>query len=241
MSQTAFSLESRRSSRFVREFADMTYDQFVEYFYQVWDIGQHVAIVGTTGSGKTFVAQDIKLMRNWLVVIATKSKDETLDGYTGFVKRSSWPPEWNEKLVLFWQKPKSLLDLHSIQLAIYSVLNHLYRYGGWTIYFDDLFFVSETLKLKGALRMFYTQVRSSDVSIVASIQRPFWVPVEAMSQSTYCLLFATQDENDIKRVSEGLGVNYRVLLSAISHLQKYEFLLLIRGQAPIIVHRKGVN
>lgn len=222
----------------IPEFETWDYNEFLNNFRTTWKIGEHVAICGTTGSGKTFVAEDIKLMRKWLVVIATKSNDETLDAYSGFSKRTSWPPDFHEKLVLLWKKPKDLVKLRETQELVYTTMNHLFRYGGWTIYFDDLFFVSETLKLKSAIRVFYTQVRSSNVSIVASIQRPFWVPVEVVSQSKYAILFVTQDEKDIHRVAEGLGVNYRVLCAALEKLEQYEFLLLIRGKTPIIVHKK---
>lgn len=238
MQQTDYSKLSK--FRQTQTFEEISYTEFLQRFHAVWHIGEHLAIVGTTGSGKTFVAEDIKLMRKWLVVIATKSNDDTLAGYTGFKERKTWPPDFHEKLILFWQKPKDLLDLRSIQLAIYGVMNHLYRYGGWTIYFDDLFFVSETLKLKGAIKMFYTQVRSSDVSIVSSIQRPAWVPVECLSQSTYILVFYTQDEKDIHRMAEGIGMSYQTLLRAIQQLKQYEFLLIQRGKPPIIVQKKGV-
>lgn len=216
----------------------LTYQEFLDTFKLTWKQGEHVAIIGPTGSGKTFVAQDIKLMRKRLVVIATKAKDETLSKYKGFKRRDTWPPEYGERLILFWKKPKSLTDFRGVQIAIYGVMADLYKYGSWTIYFDDLFFVSSTLKLKEPLRMFYTQVRSNDVSIVASIQRPFWVPVEAVSQSTYALMFPTRDEKDIKRVAEGLGLSYYDLKDEISELEKYEFLLLEHGKDPVHVQKR---
>lgn len=211
----------------------ISYQQFLSDFSRAWEPGQHVALCGSTGSGKTFVAEDIKLIRNWLVVIASKSQDETLDGYQGFIRRSTWPPDYGERLVLYWKKPKNLLDLKRVQTGVYDILNHLYRYGGWTVYFDDLFFISETLKLKSPIKMFYTQVRSNDVSIAASIQRPFWVPVEALSQSTYVLLFLTEDKRDIQRVAEGTGRSFKDLLRCMKDVQQYEFLFIRRG-APVV-------
>lgn len=215
-----------------------TYQEFLTIFGNTWKQGEHVAICGPTGSGKTYSAQDILKLKKRVVVIATKSKDETLDCYRGFKRRDTWPPDWNEKLVLFWKKPKNLKDFRSAQIAIYGVMADLYKYGSWTVYFDDLFFVSETLKLKEPLRMFYTQVRSNDVSIVASIQRPFWVPVEAVSQSSYVLLFPTRDERDIKRVAEGMGLSFNELLEGVRSLKQYEFLLVEHGKEPIHVEKR---
>lgn len=217
----------------------ISYEQFLAHFSGIWEVGDHVAIIGQTDSGKTYVAQDIKKMRHWVVVIATKSKDDTLEGYTDYLRKSNWPPDYGETLILFWRRPKTLTDLKGLQTGIYKIMDHLYRYGGWTIYFDDLFFVSETLKLKSSIRMFYTQVRSANVSIVASIQRPAWIPVEALSQSKYFIIFSVQDENDIKRIAEAIGVRFISLLKWINLLGRYEFLLLSRHAEPILVRAKG--
>lgn len=216
----------------------LTYQQWLDGFKGQWKSGQHVLLVGPTGSGKTVAAQDMLLLRQYVVAIATKAKDESLDAYKGFKKLDEWPPAWNEKRVLFWRKPKALGDFASQQVAIYKLLNDVYQHGGWTVYFDDLVFVTGTLRLKEPIRMFYTQVRSQGVSIVSSLQRPFWAPLEAVSQSTYALVFAAHDEHDIHRLSEGLSINYRALLAAIRELEPYEFIFLRTGKTPIKVEKK---
>lgn len=217
----------------------VTYQDFITLFRRKWHPGQHVSVIGPTGSGKSTVAHDVELMRKRVVVIATKAKDETLDTYTRFKRREKWPPEYHEQLILFWRKPKRLGDFREQQEAIYHVMQDIYKVGSWTVVFDDLFYVSDTLRLKEAVRMFYTQVRSNNVSIVSNIQRPFWVPLEALSQSTYALLFPTRDERDIKRVAEGLGYNWKELKAAVAQLKEYEFLLLETGKDPIHVQRRA--
>lgn len=217
----------------------VTYEQWLGIFRRKWRMGQHLAVIGPTGSGKSTVAHDAELMRKRVVVLATKARDETLDTYTKFRKRDKWPPEYHEQLVLFWQKPKQLGDFREQQRGIYRVMSDIYKVGSWTVVFDDLYYVSDTLGLKQAVRMFYTQVRSNNVSIVGNIQRPFWVPLEALSQSTYALLFPTRDERDIKRVAEGMGYNWRELKAAEAQLREYEFLLLERGKEPIHVGKRS--
>ena len=218
----------------------LTYRQWLDSFKRQWKAGQHVLLVGPTGSGKTVAAEDMLKLRSYIVVVATKAKDESLDAYEGFKKRDEWPPNFNEKRILFWKKPKALGDFASQQIAIYQLLNDVYQRGGWTVYFDDLVFITGTLRLKEPVRMFYTQVRSQGVSIVASLQRPFWAPLEAVSQSTYALVFAAHDEHDIKRLSEGLSINYKQLLSAIRELQQYEFIFLRTGKEPVKVSKKEI-
>lgn len=216
----------------------LPHDEFLERFRLIWVQGQHVSVAGATGSGKTTVAQEIEDLRDFIVVIATKANDESLDRYKMFIRREKWPPHFNEHKVMFWVKPRVLGDFTTQRRAVYAVMSDVFKVGGWTVYFDDLYYVSETLGLKRAVQMFYTQVRSNHVSIVASIQRPFWVPVEVLGQSTYTLLFATRDEQDIKRISQGMSIPFRELLAAIGELEEYEFLFLQTGKAPIIIKKK---
>jgi hypothetical protein len=111
--------------------------------------------------------------------------------------------------------------------------------GGYTVYFDDVYYISNTLKLKSALQMFYTQVRSGNVSILASIQRPSWVPIEVVGQATYLIMLKIRDIVDIERVAQGVGISKKELIAANETLQGREFLLLQSGHAPIHVLRSG--
>lgn len=213
----------------------LAYLDFLSVFKRKWEQGQHVLISGPTGSGKTYVAEDIKEIRQWLVVIASKKKDETLDGYSGFHKTDKWPPHFNTRMVLFWRKPKNIEDLQGMRVAIYRVLSDVFIVGGWTIYFDDLAFISGTLKMDRQLRMMYTQVRSNNTSLVSSVQRPWRVPVECISQSKYIFLFQTQDDKDIERIAQESGQSVFNLKKQAKEIGQYEFLFIEHGKPPILV------
>jgi hypothetical protein len=198
-----------------------------------WKLSEHIGIVAPTGFGKSWIARDLLGMKKYGVVVATKSKDKTLDRYIkedGFVKRDTWPADWYQTHVVLWKKAKELGNYQEQQALIYFLMNDLYQRGGYVLYFDDLYYVSETLKLRKPVQMLYTQVRSNGVSLIASMQRPTWVPLEAVSQSTFIICFGIRDRRDIQRVAEGTGQDYRALETIIDSLQQYEFLLIEQGR-----------
>lgn len=218
----------------------ISYRQWLDDFKRKWKPGQHVLLIGHTGSGKTVAAQDMLMLRKYCVVVATKARDESLDSYVrhGYRKLDEWPPAWNVKKVIFWRKPKALGDFRGQQVGIYQVMSDIFVRGAWCIAFDDLIYVCNTLKLKEPVKMFYTQARSQNISIVSNLQRPFWAPLEAISQSTYALVFAAHDEHDIRRLAEGLSIPFKELLAAIKELGPYQSIFLETGRAPVRVEKK---
>lgn len=215
----------------------MSYQEYLSLMKREWKPGEHIGIIGPTGSGKTYIARDLLGIRKRAVVIATKSKDKTLDGYT-FDKYNSWPPDYATRYVLLWKKAKRLGDYLQQQALIYNTLDDIYRHGSWAIYFDDLYYISETLRLKRAIQMLYTQVRSQEVSLIASMQRPRWVPLEAVSQTSYLITFQIRDHFDVERAAGGMGIDRKQFAAAIKSLGQYEFLLVRTNQEPIKVLKR---
>lgn len=219
----------------------LSYDEYLNFMQSKWKLGEHIGVVAPTGAGKSYIVRDLLMLKRHAVVIATKSKDKTLDRYIkedGFFRIDHWPPEWFQHHVLVWKSAKELGEYRPQQALIYTVMNDIYKRGGYVLYFDDLYYVAETLKLKSPVQMLYTQVRSGGVSLISSMQRPRWVPLEAVSQSTYLLVGRIRDEYDIERAAAGMGINKKALIAALSQLQEYEFLLLQSGQEPIHIQRR---
>jgi hypothetical protein len=219
----------------------LTYEAYLEWMHKHWHLSEHIGIVAPTGAGKSWIARDLLLMKKHAVVVATKAKDKTLDRYIkedGFYRIDRWPPEWYQTHVLLWKSAKELGEYRPQQVLIYYAMNDIYKRGGYALYFDDLYYVAETLKLKKPVQMLYTQVRSNGVSLIASMQRPAWVPLEAVSQSTYLLVGRIRDERDVERSAAGMGISKKMLLTAIAELQEFEFLLLQSGKDPIHIQRR---
>lgn len=202
----------------------LTYDNFLALMRREWKSGEHVGIIGPTGAGKTYIARDLLELRKYSVVFATKSKDKTLEEYS-FEHYQDWPADYDVRFVLLWRKAKRLGDFQQQRNLIYRAMDDIYRHGGWTIYFDDLYYIAETLGLKRAIQMLYTQVRSQEVSLISSMQRPRWVPLEAVSQASYLICFRVRDKVDIERIAGGMGIDRKEFMGAMNELGQYEFFL----------------
>lgn len=218
---------------------EITRSEFYKEFKLLWFVGQHVTIVGTTGDGKTVLAEHLYEMRNYVVVIATKSKDESLDDYgKDFHRIQKWPPRFDQKKVLFWKKPQTLGDFSEQREAIKEVLSSVYTRGRYTIGMDDVAYLTGTLKLENEIRMLCTQARSQDISLVMNIQRPYRVPLEVSNQASHILIFGLRDDRDIDRVVESQGLNRQIVREAVRSLNKYDFAWLRKSANPIIVRNK---
>jgi len=214
----------------------ITYQAFLHTLETKWRAGQHITVIGTTGSGKTIAIRDMLMMRRYLVVLATKAKDKSLARYR-LPTIASWPPDYSQEKVMVWKKPKRLGDFGSQQALVYTVMNDIFFRGGYTVYFDDLFYIVHMLHLRRAIEMLYTQVRSQGVSLVASVQRPSNVPLVSINQASYLLVFNIKDIIDVQRVAKDVSMDWKELQAAIATLQKYEFLFLEMGEQPIRVEK----
>lgn len=217
------------------------YEKFIAYMKRTWILSEHIGLVAPTGLGKTFIVRDLMNLKKHSVVIATKEKDKSLELYVkedGFVKRDNWPPDWNESHTLLWRKAKELGNFSEQRILIFYVMNDLYKRGGYVLYFDDLYYVAITLGMRKPVQMMYTQVRSNGVSLISSMQRPTWVPLEAVSQSKYLLVGRIRSDDDIKRTGAGMGQDWRKLKLAIESLKDYEFLLLQDGKDIVHIQKR---
>lgn len=72
----------------------LPWDEFLAGRF-VWNQGEHVTLIGPTGSGKTTLALALLPMRRYVLAFGTKPKDRTLDT---LVRQAGW------KRVQTWEK-----------------------------------------------------------------------------------------------------------------------------------------
>lgn len=213
--------------------------RFLPWFSELWQAGEHVALVGMTGSGKTTLARQLLPLRDYVVVFGTKSRDESLYEplqREGFVTKTKWNPwEWEqtrERYVIFAPplelsddpSPKETTEAQAKQAeAFRAALVQIFKAGGWCCYFDEVRYLADDLGLARELNLLWLQGRSLGVTMVASTQRPRSVPLNTFEQAIWSFLFRVSDRDDRRRASEFTGLLAPVVFEAVGRLPRNEF------------------
>lgn len=217
----------------------MAWRDFRPWLADEWQEGEHVAIVGSTGSGKTTFARSILKLRDFVVVLGTKSRDPSLYApleADGFVRTEHWTPwEWEDtgqRYIIFAPELKLSDDpsgkdvdraLDAQAQAFRRALVQIFKVGGWTVYADELRYLADDLRLTPELNLLYLQGRSLGVTMVASTQRPRAVPLNMFEQASWFYLWRVSDREDRRRASEMTGPLAGLVFETAARLPRHEF------------------
>lgn len=209
---------------------EMTRDMWLAHMRQSWRQGQHIAIMGRTGRGKTTLARDLMALRGWSIVLAIKRKDDTLETFprAGYRRITTWPPRYDDHRVLFWTKPKNLHDLGEQRGKIAKVLNDVYENGGWAVLLDDVARIANALGFKREIATLLSEARSSHASIVSAMTQPSSVtqaiPSEIWRQVRFHLVFYYRVGRDLDSVSDIVGYSKSRVKQWMDMLGPFDFL-----------------
>ena len=225
-----------------------------------WEQGEHVAVIGPTGQGKTTLALALLSHRQYVTVFATKPQDDTLDRFAkeqAYSKHGRWSSKMpTEKSRKPWVKhsPRRILwpDARRIDSAerqrqeFQYAMADIYTQGGWCVYMDELYVMANQLTLSKEVKTYLMQGRSIGITLVISSQRPAWIPLEVYDQSTHLFFCRDNDETNLKRIS---GVGYlssRQIRDTIPRLKRHEFLyintrdgVMVKTTAPLSAKKGG--
>jgi hypothetical protein len=107
-----------------------------------------------------------------------------------------------------------------------AALDGIFTTGQWCVFVDELFYLTNMLKLEKTMRLLWQQGRSLGISVLGLTQRPAWVPLEMYSQATHVFFFRHNDRRDLDRIG-GLGeADPAIIRALVRRLGKHEFLYL---------------
>ncbi len=224
--------------------------------------GDHVAIIGPTGSGKTHLAFDVAELRGYVIVVACKPRDELVEDA---LRRGYWhiPTDTIEipysdgrplhPKVVYWpqlgERRRRKLPQQEVLRAekahqrprVGSALGYVRNEGHWTIMLDEGTWVCRDLGLQRDVDSALFQFRSLDSSIIILGQRPSWMGRYVLSSPTHLFLFNTNDGDDRKALGNISGVDSKLVAALVESLsfERHEFLyidtrrrLMLRSVAP---------
>lgn len=226
----------------------LDWEQFKLWFRANWEPGQHVSLVGPTGTGKTTLMVGILPMRKYVLALDPKGGDSTLSSLEklGF-QRSPWPPERSTRKQIEEGHPARLIvgsqikgveDLPKLRKQIGMALKDAFNEQGWTVYLDELQIVADRrlMNLSASVERNLIAARDRKVSMVMSFQRPANVPRSAAEMSTWFIVLYTRDRDTVDRLAEMAGRLTAEMRGMVKGLPKYCVLVFSRDpRAPVIV------
>jgi hypothetical protein len=219
---------------------------FIRWFKDEWAPGQHIALIGPTGEGKSTFAVGILQLRKWVLALDPKGEDETLAA-SGFQRITAWPPENKIRDDIAEGRPARLIvggsirtdeDKKRLVALMHKTIAGVRAEGRWTVYADEFQLLADRRMygLDKPVEEMLVAARSKGVSVVTSFQAPAWVPKAATRQATFCVLWPTRDLNMIKAVAESMGRQWQEIVAAVRELPSYHVLVIPkRVHAPMVI------
>jgi energy-coupling factor transporter ATP-binding protein EcfA2 len=227
MAADIISLDERRLARFTTGAPRIPWPDFLARVFD-WQHGEHVALIGPTGQGKTTMLRHILPLHPYTTIFATKPADRTLDpfrreGYRQFDQWASIDPRVVPRRIL-WPDASRIDSLGSQSEVFRDAFARIYRERAWTTAVDELWFVTNKLKLKSEVDTFLTQGRSIDLSMVNSSQRPAWIPTTVYDQSTHLFFWRNNDGRAQQRLGEINNADASLVRDIVGNLDRHQVL-----------------
>jgi hypothetical protein len=221
------------------------WELFLDWWHDAWEPGQHVALIGPTGQGKSTFAVGILKLRKWVLALDAKGGDDTLAA-SGFKPVKAWPPPSKIRDEIAEGKPARLIvtgstrtkrDMGRLVALMQESIEGARAEGGWTVYADEFQILADMrmFALGIPVEQMLISARSAGSSVVTSFQAPAWVPKAGTRQASFTVMLKTQSVDMIKTVSEAVGRDWHDLRDALGELPKFYVLVIPQDiHAPMV-------
>lgn len=239
-------------SRWARLSADaprIPWDVFITRELQ-WRQGEHFALIGPTGQGKTTMLLNLLPIHPYVTVFGTKPKDDTMDRLvkSGYLKMKHWRSldARNVPRRVLWPNARRLNSVAHQKAVFADAFDRIYREGNWTVAIDELWYFTNILGLEQDVKLYLLQARSIGISLFAATQRPANVPLEVYDQSTHLMFWRENDRRNLDRLSEINSRDAALVREIVRNLDDYQVLYvntrtgkMLRTRVPLIGGQKS--
>lgn len=205
--------------------------------------GQHVAIIGPTGTGKTHLAFELAEIRSYVIAVATKPRDpliedairrgyhritalelskgvEYVDGRPLHPRLVYWPNLSGRQLERLPDGQAIRTRVAYQKQLIRAAFGWVEKRGHWTLLLDEGSWIYRDLGLNQEIDAALTQWRSNKSSVIILAQRPAWVGRAVLSQPTHIFLFYTGNREDAKSLGDITGADTAAVRDIVSQLDR---------------------
>lgn len=224
----------------------LAWPHFLDHFRDHWEPGQHMALIGPTGEGKTTTAIGLLGLRRYVLALDAKGHDDTLAA-SGWERLDFWPPTPRHRDRIAEGHPMRLIigghartdeETAKLRQLLEETVKGVRAEGRWTLYVDEfqLFADRRMMGVTHQIEELLIAARTRLTSVVTSYQAAAWVPRATTRQATWTLMYGTRDEDMIKNVAQAMGRSWRDLQAMIGELPEFHLLAIPkRVREPLIL------
>jgi energy-coupling factor transporter ATP-binding protein EcfA2 len=221
----------------------LDWPDFEDMFASAHKQGEHIAIVGPNGSGKTILglklcviigdrkAKDNRPSR--VCVLQYKPRDDTLQRVIPdwpIIKK--WPPRYGEEHCIVWPRGGPPSTASRRERAVFApLLDRVYQEGSQAIYIPEAAYFERSepngLGLSGMMEKFWGTARSLKLTVISDTQRPRHVTLLMWTEPAWLIIYQLESDDDLKVIAKHSGFPLEVY-DIVPQLGEHEFLCIRR-------------